>query len=350
MAETLKNSISETFKTHNHSNLIFLDFNSISQLPESHAWTPESDSADPFLDDSVPVIDPFDPNALSHIRHACENWGVFQVTNHGIQSQLLSEVEHQSRRLFSLPADQKLRAARSLDAGIKGYGMSTLSPHFEKQMWSESFSIIGSPEEHAAKLWPDDHAKFCNVMEEYQREMDGLSQKLMNLILGSLGLTLKDMEWAGSNTYKPLLQLNSYPVCPDPDRAMGLGPHTDSSFITLLYQSKNTNGLEVYKEGIGWVKVHPIANALVVIVADMTHILTNGRVKSVLHRATVNKTRHRISAAYVHGPPENMKISPLMKLVDHDHSPLYPPMTWSEFLSVKKAHYNNHFEFIKIDI
>lgn len=155
-------SLSEAFRAHPvHLHHSHLDFGSVKEVPDTHAWPPLDDhvSGDQFDVESVPVIDLADPNVLSHIGHACETWGVFHITNHGIPKQILSDVESQSRRLFSLPTHQKLKAARRPD-GVAGYGLVRISSFFSKLMWSEGFTIIGSPLENARQLWPCDHIQF----------------------------------------------------------------------------------------------------------------------------------------------------------------------------------------------
>lgn len=185
-------------------------------------------------------------------------------------------------------------------------------------------------------------------MEEYQREMTGLSEKMIGLVLGSLGLTHEDVKRLGCQAQaQGLLHLNSYPECPDPSRAMGLAPHTDSSLLTLLYQS-NASGLQVFVDDtLGWVPVNPITGAIVVNVGDLMHIMSNARFKSALHRAVVNKTHHRVSVAYFYGPSRDLKVSPLIKLTDHDHPPLYRPVTWKEYLDAKATHFNKALEVIR---
>ncbi|KAF5482091.1 hypothetical protein F2P56_002685 [Juglans regia] len=355
----MNSSISESFKSHpvQLNRIIPLDFKAHAiKLPDSHTWTLSTDNpppVDPFTSESVPVIDLDDPNVESLTRHACEQWGMFQVTNHGIRIDLLIELEFQTRRLFSLPLEQKLHAVRSPE-DFAGYGLPRISTFFPKLMWSEGFSIMGSQVEHASKLWPNDHTKFCDVMEEYEREMKDLTERILGLMLRSLGLTSEDVKWlkpkdGGSRRSEALLHLNSYPVCPDPSHAMGLAPHTDSSLLTLLYQSC-TNGLQVHKENIGWAPVHPIAGALVVNVGDLMHILSNGRFKSPMHQVLLTKSCHRISMAYFYGPPVDVKISPLMNMIDHKHPALYRPVTWKEYLDAKAMHFNQAFEFIRNDV
>lgn len=183
---------------------------------------------------------------------------------------------------------------------------------------------------------------FSDVIEDYQKAMKKLANRLMLLMLGSLGINQDDVKWAGPQGEGgcAALQLNSYPACPDPDRAMGLAAHTDSTILTILHQS-NTSGLQVHREGsTGWITVPPHPGALIVHVGDLLHILSNGLYPSVLHRAVVNRNQHRLSIAYLYGPPSSVKISPLSKLVDNFHPPLYRPITWSEYLGTKAKHFN----------
>ncbi|KAK6248476.1 hypothetical protein QUC31_020041 [Theobroma cacao] len=355
MNPTMNSISSETFKTtpSHPEHTIPLDFTNVPKLPDSHAWTLPRQPIDPFTQEPLPIIDLAKPDVSKLVRHACEEWGAFQITNHGIPICLLNEIEYQTRRLFSLPAESKLLAVRSPE-GFTGYGLARISPFFSKLMWSEGFSIIGSPVEHASQLWPEDHAKFCEVMEQFQEEMKALSEKMVAIMLSSLGLTHEeDVKWfepmkEGCDQSTCVLQLNSYPVCPDPGRAMGLAPHTDSSVLTLLYQG-NISGLQVQRDdAAGWMPVEPVEGALVVNVGDLMHIVSNGRFKSVLHRALVNNEHHRVSTAYFYGPPRDAKVSPLRKLIDRDHPPLYRPVTWKDYLEAKSKHFSKALESIRL--
>ncbi|XWS26915.1 hypothetical protein CRYUN_Cryun26dG0071200 [Craigia yunnanensis] len=335
--------------------IVPLDFNNVPTLPDSHAWTtlPLDDHPpiDPFTEEPFPIIDLAKPGVVNLVRHACEKWGSFQITNHGIPFSFLYEAECQTRRLFSLPMECKLHVVRS-PGTISGYSSPRMSTFFPKQMWTEGFSIIGSPQQHASQLWPEDHAKFCEVMEQYQVKMKRLSEKMVAIMLISLGLTHEeDVKWFesknGGDEATCVLQLNSYPVCPDPARAIGLAPHTDSSLLTLLYQG-SVSGLQVYRDGAGWVAVEPVEGTLVVNLGDLMQIISNGKFKSVLHRALVNNTQHRVSMGYFCGPPKDAMVSPLSKFIDYDHPPLYHQVTWKEYLDIKEKHFRNSLESIRL--
>lgn len=349
----MPSKISDAFINHPiHHNQKHLDLNSLQELPDSHAWTFQDDfpSADPSQSNNVPIIDLHLKNAQESIGHACKTWGVFQVVNHGIPKTLLDDIQSSGMELFSLPLHQKLKGARSPN-GVSGYGVARISSFFPKLMWSEGFTILGSPLEHARKIWPHDYTKFCELIETYEKEMKKLAWRLMWLTLGSLGINDDDVKWASpKGTFDgacAALQLNSYPACPEPDRAMGLAAHTDSSILTILHQN-GTRGLEVLQEGLGWVTVPPLPGALVVNVGDLLHILSNGLYHSVRHRAMVNRTHHRFSIAYIYGPPAGVKISPVQKLLDQGHPPLYKSVTWSEYLGTKAKHFDKALSAMRL--
>lgn len=43
------------------------------------------------------------------IVEACENWGMFQVINHGVDTNLMTDMTRLSRDFFVLPSEEKLR-------------------------------------------------------------------------------------------------------------------------------------------------------------------------------------------------------------------------------------------------
>ncbi|KAL5721195.1 gibberellin 3beta-dioxygenase [Ranunculus cassubicifolius] len=349
----MPSSLSDAFKAHPvHLADSHVHLQTLQNVPDSHAWPSISDypSVDLPETQSIPIIDLMDENAVKLVGNASEKWGVFQVINHSVPMHLLEEVESETMRLFFLPTQQKLKAARAPD-GVTGYGRARISKFFPKLMWSEGFTILDSPAEHVRQLWPQDYQKFCDIMEEYKKEMKKLSTRLMWVMLGSLGMNKEDLKWAGPTSEvegsSGALQLNSYPPCPEPHKVMGLAAHTDSTLLTVLHQN-NTTGLQVLRDGAGWVTVPPIRGALVVHVGDLFHILSNGRYLSILHRAVVHRTRHRLSVAYLYGPPTEIQISPLSKLIDQEHPPLYRNIAWTDYLGLKAQHFNNALSSIRL--
>ncbi|GAV74837.1 2OG-FeII_Oxy domain-containing protein/DIOX_N domain-containing protein [Cephalotus follicularis] len=341
-------TLSEAYRDHPLSlhHVIPLDFNTIPTVPDSHLWPPSDDDfpSDDRL--SIPVVDLMDPDAVKLIGDACETWGVFHLTGHGIPLSLLEHVEVEGRQLFSLPAEQKLKALRS-PGGATGYGVAQISPFFPKYMWHEGFTIMGSPLEQAIQLWPDDHKRFCDVMDDYQKQMKMLAEKVISLIMRSLEIH-EEMIRIWPEPAGTALQLNSYPSCPDPNRVMGLAPHTDSLLLTILHQSATTTGLQIFKEEVGWVLVYPIHGALVVNVGDLLHILSNARFPSVLHRAIVSQSKHRLSVAYFYGPPPDFNVTPLVKCLNSDQMTGFLSVTVKEYISIKAKNLEKALSLIRI--
>ncbi|XP_048332223.2 gibberellin 3-beta-dioxygenase 1 [Ziziphus jujuba] len=355
-------TLSEVYEDHpiHLQHIVPIDFSSAQTLPDSHAWSQSdgfsSGSSSVFPDTpaddrlfSIPLIDLMNPNASDLICQACESWGAFQLIGHGIPSKLIEEVDSESRRLFALPSEQKLKTLRS-PGGAAGYGIARISPFFPKYMWHEGFTILGSSKDHAKELWPHDYERFCETMDEYQKQMKMISHKLIRMMLKHLNISEEEVKWIGSTTESTALQLNSYPACPDPDRAMGLAPHTDTSLMTLVHQSQ-ISGLQIHKEGVGWVRVHPIYGALAINVGDLLHILSNGRFPSAFHRVTVNQTMQRFSVAYFYGPPVDFTVSPLLsKDVSGSgevEAPLYRSVTVKEYVGMKAKYLEKALSLLK---
>uniref|UniRef100_M4DAK2 Fe2OG dioxygenase domain-containing protein n=1 Tax=Brassica campestris TaxID=3711 RepID=M4DAK2_BRACM len=92
------------------------------------------------------------------------------------------------------------------------------------------------------------------------------------------------------------VRMNRYPPCPKPSEVYGLMPHTDSDFLTILYQDQ-VGGLQLIKDN-RWVAVKPNPRALIINIGDLFQAWSNGMYKSVEHRVMTNPTVERFSTAY----------------------------------------------------
>ncbi|XP_057967916.1 gibberellin 3-beta-dioxygenase 2-like [Malania oleifera] len=340
-----------------HSGLKVLELGTLNKVPESQVWNDEEgnnykgQALEDIGAELLPLIDLAKADAPKLVEQSCKR-GVFRITNHGIPLAVLRNMESASVDLFSLPTEQKMKGARAPDS-FTGYGIFPISSHLQKHLWSESFTVFGSPLRHARQIWPQsqEHSKFCDVVEEYKQKMRELALRLWSLILETLCINNDDIEWAGPNRdfegFDGVLNLNFYPLCPEPERAMGLAPHTDSSLITLVHQN-DANGLQLFVKGTGWVPVPAMPDALIVFVGDLLQIMSNGLYRSRIHQAVVNHSQHRYSFAYIAGPPRTAQIGPHPKIVGPYNPPLYPTMTWSEYLGIKAKLINDTLSSIEL--
>lgn len=110
-----------------------------------------------------------------------------------------------------------------------------------------------------------------DACEEYTRETEKLSYKLLELISLSLGLPASRF----NNFFKDqtsFLRLNYYPRCPIPHLALGVGHHKDAGALTVLAQD-DVGGLEVKRKTDGeWIRVKPTPDAYIVNVGDIIQV------------------------------------------------------------------------------
>lgn len=192
-------------------------------------------------------------------------------------------------------------------------------------------------------------------MDDYQKQMKALIEQLIHIILKSLDINSQQLNWLKKDHYSgheattsgTALQLNSYPPCPDPNRAMGLAQHTDTSLVTIL--QAQTIGLQIFRDDVGWISVQPVRGALTVNLGDFIHILSNGRFVSVLHRVVVNPVQ-RFSVAYFYYPPLDFVVSPLLSRSLGDSGQIvarYRSVTAKEFIDMKAKNLERALSLIK---
>ena len=68
------------------------------------------------------------------------------------------------------------------------------------------------------------------------------------------------------------MRMNYYPCCPEPDKTIGITPHSDADALTVVFQLNETEGLQIRKEG-RWIPVKPLPNAFIVNIGDIMEVL-----------------------------------------------------------------------------
>lgn len=109
----------------------------------------------------LPVLDlsqPVNLSFLSSLSQACQEWGFFYVTNHGISRNLFSKVCTLSKHIFSLPTDSKLKVGPSSC-------LKTYTPHFIASPYFESLIVSGpdffaSAKRSADELFSQQNSEF----------------------------------------------------------------------------------------------------------------------------------------------------------------------------------------------
>ncbi|XP_059650098.1 2-oxoglutarate-dependent dioxygenase 19-like [Cornus florida] len=172
---------------------------------------------------------------------------------------------------------------------------------------------------------------------EYSKRTRKVAVELVIGISESLGLEESYIHKAlDMDSGLQIFVANLYPPCPQPKHAMGIPPYSDHGVLTLLIQNE-IEGLQVQHNG-KWVNVNPLPNSFLVNTAHHLEILSNGKYKSVLHRAVVNNKATRISLAMGHGPSLDTVVGPTMELVNSEtHPAACIPMKYKDYLEMEQV-------------
>ncbi|XP_042500955.1 2-oxoglutarate-dependent dioxygenase 19-like isoform X2 [Macadamia integrifolia] len=262
---------------------------------------------------------------VQQLGKACQDWGFFMVINHGVPESLREEMLKACQRFFDLTEEEKREymGKHVLDPIRCGtsFNVSVDKVFF----WRDYLKVFVHPEFHSPGK-PSDFSK--RTREVAMELLKGISE--------SLGLEENYIDTAMKlEKGFQILVGNLYPPCPEPKLAMGLPPHSDHGLLTLLIEN-DICGLQLQHKG-KWVQVKSLPNSFLVNTADHLEILSNGKYKSVLHRAIVNGKASRISLAMAHGPSLDTVVSPAPKLLNSEiNPPAYTGMKYRDYLELQQ--------------
>lgn len=322
-----------------------------SSLPSEFIW-PCGDLVHTQEELNEPLIDlggfiKGDEEATAHavdlVKTACSKHGFFQVTNHGVDSNLIQAAYQEIDAVFKLPLNKKLGFQRK-PGGFSGYSAAHADRFSAKLPWKETFSFgyqglnsdpsvvhyfssaLGEDFEHTGRIYQ----KYCEKM----RELSLVIFELLAISLGIDRLHYRKFFEDGNS----IMRCNYYPPCNNSGLTLGTGPHSDPTSLTILHQDQ-VGGLEVFINN-KWYAVRPRQDAFVINIGDTFMALCNGRYKSCLHRAVVNKERERRSLVYFVCPKEDKIVRPPQDLMCRSGGPrVYPDFTWSDLLEFTQNHY-----------
>ncbi|KAK7400875.1 hypothetical protein VNO78_12183 [Psophocarpus tetragonolobus] len=289
----------------------------------------------PHLSYQIPVIDLAllscrNSEELLKLDVACKEWGFFQIVNHGVQKELLQRMKDASAEFFKLPIEEKEKYAMPSN-DIQGYGHAYVVSEEQTLDWSDALMFVTYPTRYRKlQYWPQTPHGFKEIIEAYASEVRRVGEELLNSLSQIMGMQKHVLLELHKESLQGL-RVNYYPPCSAPEQVLGLSPHSDTSTITLLMQDDDVVGLEIRHQG-RWVSVTPISDALVVNVGDVIEIWSNGKYKSVEHRAVTNKNKKRTSYALFVCPQEDVEVEPLDHMISALNPKLYQKVKYGDYL------------------
>ncbi|CAH1448337.1 unnamed protein product [Lactuca virosa] len=227
------------------------------------------------------------------IAKAAQEWGFFQVVNHGVSHDILEKLMSEQVKVFKKPFQVKVNGLPELNFPAGSYQWGTPSANCLQQLaWSESFHV---PLIELSTVGACAATDFSKIVKQYAMIISKLANELAEILAEMLG---QKSDFFKENCVPSMcyIRMSRYPACPFSPEVFGLMPHTDSDFLTILHQD-HIGGLQVLKDG-KWISVNPKQKTLIVIVGDLFEAWSNGVFKSVEHRVIANKQFERFSTAY----------------------------------------------------
>ncbi|CAH8280688.1 unnamed protein product [Arabidopsis lyrata] len=281
----------------------------------------------------VPVVDlsvTDEGFLVREVTKASEEWGVFQVVNHGIPTELMLQLQMAGKQFFELPEAEKETVAKEED--FEGFKRNYLGGI---NNWDEHlFHRLSPPSIINYKYWPKNPPQYREVTEEYTKHMRRLTEKILGWLSEGLGLPRETFTKSiGGETAEYVLRINFYPPTQNTDLTIGAAAHTDMGAIALLIPNE-VPGLQAFKDE-QWLDLNYVNSAVVVIIGDQLMRMTNGRFKNVLHRAKTDQERLRISWPVFVAPRADMSVGPLPELTGDDNPPKFETLIYNDYIDQK---------------
>ncbi|KAK9151548.1 hypothetical protein Syun_009857 [Stephania yunnanensis] len=288
--------------------------------------------------DSFPIIDMEKFNGeeraaiMDKIKDACENWGFFELVNHGISHELLDKVEKNTKGHYRKCMEQRFKELVASKTALE-----EVQTEISDLDWESTFFLKHLPESNMTEI-PELDDDYRAAMKEFVVELEKLAEFLLDLLCENLGLEKGYLKNAFYGSRGPTFgtKVSNYPPCPKPDLVKGLRAHTDAGGLILLFQDDRVSGLQLLKDG-EWIDVPPMRHSIVINLGDQLEVITNGKYKSVMHRVLAQTDGTRMSIASFYNPGSDAVIYPAPTLVEQEaeeQSQVYPKFVFEDYMKL----------------
>ena len=120
-------------------------------------------------------------DTMEKIKDACENWGFFELVNHGIPHDLMDTLERLTKEHYRKCMEQRFKEL------VSSKGLDAVQTEVKDMDWESTFHVRHLPESNISEL-PDLSDEYRKVMKEFSLRLEKLAEELLDLLCENLGL------------------------------------------------------------------------------------------------------------------------------------------------------------------
>ncbi|XP_054819191.1 1-aminocyclopropane-1-carboxylate oxidase-like [Prosopis cineraria] len=271
---------------------------------------------------------------MEKIHDACENWGFFELVNHGISLELLDAVERLTKEHYRKCMERRFKEF------VERKAIEGIQAEVKDMDWESTFFLRHLPDSNFSEI-PDLTDEYRKLMKEFAEQIRKLAEELHDLLCENLGLEKGYLKKVFRGSRGPTFgtKVANYPPCPNPKLVKGLRAHTDAGGIILLFQDDKVSGLQLLKDG-QWIDVPPMRHSIVINLGDQIEVITNGKYRSVEHRVITQANGTRMSVASFYNPGSDAVIHPAPPLIEgkeDETNQMYPKFVFDDYMKLYAA-------------
>ncbi|KAK6133218.1 hypothetical protein DH2020_033054 [Rehmannia glutinosa] len=120
-------------------------------------------------------------STMEMINDACENWGFFELVNHGIDPEFMDTVEKLTKEHYRKSMEQRFKEM------VASKGLEAVQSEIDDLDWESTFFLRHLPVSNISEV-PDLEDEYRKVMKEFAAQLEILAEQLLDLLCENLGL------------------------------------------------------------------------------------------------------------------------------------------------------------------
>ncbi|XP_038718245.1 probable 2-oxoglutarate-dependent dioxygenase AOP1 [Tripterygium wilfordii] len=264
-------------------------------------------------------------SAREKVRRAFEDCGFFVANFDKVGREIHSTLFPIVQEMFDLPIEIKIK-----NTGNKPYdgymGQYNYLPLYES-LSIRNPTAMEAIQSFTQLMWPSGNNQFRQSVLSVSKNIAELNETVIRMLFESYGVERFVENYVRSIDYQ--LRFFGYRVPQEDESDVGVKPHTDKSFMTILYQNQ-VDGLQAKTKDGEWVDVKLSPSSFLVLAGDALMAWSNDRIAPCNHQVVMRKNERRYSLGLFTAIDGIIQVPE--ELQDEEHPLKYKPFNHSDYL------------------